>query len=276
MYVILAVAAALLVMLLIYGYLSNYMLKTEYYDIATGEGKGRTVKIVMLADLHGNRFGADNARLINKIREETPDLICMAGDMTVKDGKGTDSCLALCKELVSLCPVFYAPGNHEIRMENYDKYVSDVMEIGVNWLDNEHKYIQVKDKNIWIYGLNMEEHYYHKFWQYRDVSEAIIREYLGTAAGDGIQLLLAHNPEYFEAYCEWGGDLIFSGHVHGGIARLPLLGGVIAPSLRLFPRYDSGLFRKGKTSMVLSRGLGTHHIRLRFFNSPEISVINLS
>ena len=85
MYVILAVAAVLLVMLLIYGYLSNYMLKTEYYDIATGEGKGRTVKIVMLADLHGNRFGADNARLINKIREETPDLIWMAGDMTVKD-----------------------------------------------------------------------------------------------------------------------------------------------------------------------------------------------
>ena len=68
---------------------------------------------------------------------------------------------------------------------------------------------------------------------------------------------------------------MLSGHVHGGIARLPWIGGVISPSLRLFPKYDAGKFREQNGTMILSRGLGTHHIRLRFFNIPEISVIVL-
>ena len=72
-----------------------------------------------------------------------------------------------------------------------------------------------------------------------------------------------------------GGNL-GSGHVHGGIMRLPKLGGVISPSLRLFPKYDAGQFEENGHKMVLSRGLGLHHIKLRFFNRPEISVINLS
>ncbi len=103
-----------------------------------------------------------------------------------------------------------------------------------------------------------------------------MEQYLGAAGKDCFNILLAHNPEYFKEYQEWGADLVMSGHVHGGIARLPLLGGVIAPSLQLFPAYDAGLFQRGKSHMVLTRGLGTHHIRLRFFNIPEISVINLS
>lgn len=276
MYVIIAVAAVLFLMLLVYGYVSNYMLQTEYYEINTAGTEKKNVRIVMLADLHGACFGTDNVRLINKIKEQKPDLICMAGDMTVKNGKGTDSCLALCKELVSVCPVYYAPGNHEIRMEDFEEYVLQMQKAGVNWLDNAHKSIYIGEKKINIYGLDMEEYYYHKFWQHRDVSKDTIQGYLGQCMGEGINVLLAHNPEYFEAYCQWGADLILSGHVHGGIAKLPLLGGVLDPALRLFPKYDSGIFRNNKAVMILTRGLGTHHIRFRFFNVPEISVINVS
>lgn len=276
MCVMVAVAIVLFLVLLVYGFASNYMLRAEFYDINTGGSERESVRIVMLADLHGASFGAENIRLINKIKEQKPDLICIAGDMTVKNGKGTDSCLALCKELVSVCPVYYAPGNHEIRMENCEKYAGQLKKTGVNWLDNEHQSIWIREKKIGIYGLNIDEYYYHKFWQRREMSEKTIQGYLGKCGDEGIHVLLAHDPEYFEAYCEWGADLVLSGHVHGGIARLPLLGGVIDPALRLFPKYDSGIFRKGRSTMILSRGLGTHHIRFRFFNVPEISVINLS
>lgn len=276
MKMVLIILAILIVILLIYGFVLNYALKVEYYSVATSEKAGESVKIVMLADLHGMCFGDNNIRLIEKIKKEKPDMVCIAGDMTVKNGKGIESALHLCKKLTELCPVYYAPGNHEIRMEEYEKYILKLKKIGVFWLDNECKYMTLKGENIGIYGLNLDEYYYHKVWEKRDFSAKVIESALGTAGENQTHILLAHNPEYFESYCEWGADLILSGHVHGGIAKLPILGGVISPSLRLFPKYDSGIFRKGKSAMVLSRGLGTHHIRLRFFNTPEISVIKLS
>lgn len=118
--VLCGVAAAVLAALLIYGYCSNFRLKTERYQVrmpAGSGGKGKAIRIVMLADLHGAVFGAGNRRLLERIRAEHPDIICIAGDMTVKNGRGMDSCLALCRELLSVCPVYYAMGNHEIRME---------------------------------------------------------------------------------------------------------------------------------------------------------------
>lgn len=262
--------------LLVYGYVSNFILKIEEYQIESGADKNGTLKIVMLADLHGGRFGKQNEKLIQTIKEQKPDIICMAGDMTVKNGKGTDSCLALCRELLSVCPVYYSPGNHEIRMECYEDYVSQLIQAGVFWLDNERMFIVHKNKKICMYGLNIDEFFYHKFWQKRDFTVDDMNAAIGAAGRETVNILLAHNPEYFEAYCDWGADLILSGHVHGGIARLPLFGGVLGPSLRIFPRYDAGIFQNDKTSMVLTRGLGTHHIRFRFFNLPEISVINFS
>jgi hypothetical protein len=59
------------------------------------------------------------------------------------------------------------------------------------------------------------------------------------------------------------------------MARLPLLGGVISPSLRLFPKYDAGQYESRGRFMILSRGLGLHDIKFRFFNVPEISCIKL-
>jgi hypothetical protein len=59
--------------------------------------------------------------------------------------------------------------------------------------------------------------------------------------------------------------------MHGGALRLGKLGGIFAPGKRLFPKYYQGVYKKGKTEMVLSRGLGS----LRLFNRPEIVVVNL-
>ena len=83
-------------------------------------------------------------------------------------------------------------------------------------------------------------------------------------------VLLAHNPDYFERYREWGADLVLSGHVHGGVMRLPFFGGVIGTNFRLFPKYDGGLFREDGATMIVSRGLGAHTIPLRIWNPAEL------
>ena len=70
--------------------------------------------------------------------------------------------------------------------------------------------------------------------------------------------------------------MVVSGHVHGGIMRLPVLGGVLSPNMTLFPKYDGGRFDVGRSAMILSRGLGTHTIPLRIFNPGELVVLKLS
>ena len=121
----------------------------------------------------------------------------------------------------------------------------------------------------------MPEFWYHKFWRKRRLKPGQLSKLMDMPGDPAFPILLAHNPEYFPQYAAWGARLVLSGHIHGGIARLPFLGGVISPSLRLFPVYDAGLFQEGKCRMVLTRGLGLHHIKLRFFNRPELSVIDM-
>ena len=79
---------------------------------------------------------------------------------------------------------------------------------------------------------------------------------------------------YFDYYAKWGADLVLSGHVHGGLLRLPIIGGVISPQIKLFPKYTGGLYKLNKAVMIVSRGLGTHTIRFRFFNPPELVVVH--
>ena len=66
-----------------------------------------------------------------------------------------------------------------------------------------------------------------------------------------------------------------SGHLHGGIVRLPKLGGVISPQFRLFPKYDGGDYLIGGRHMIVSRGLGSHTVNIRIMNRPELIVVKL-
>ena len=73
----------------------------------------------------------------------------------------------------------------------------------------------------------------------------------------------------------WGSDLIFAGHMHGGIIRLPFLGGVLSPERDYFPEYDGGKYELENSTMVVGRGLGNYTINLRIFNRPELMVVTL-
>lgn len=77
-------------------------------------------------------------------------------------------------------------------------------------------------------------------------------------------------------YPELPADLILSGHAHGGLIRLPGVGGLIGTDRSLFPDYDGGLYENGNYTMIVSRGLGNSVSIPRLFNRPEIVSITLS
>ena len=80
---------------------------------------------------------------------------------------------------------------------------------------------------------------------------------------------------YFEDYKEWGADLVLAGHLHGGVIRIPGIGGLISPQAVLIPKYSGELTKEDGSYMSLSKGLGTHTVNLRIFNPAELIVLHL-
>lgn len=238
-------------------------------------------RAVVLADLHNKQYGKDNERLIEAIRELKPDIILVAGDMlTAKPGKTLDVALHLMEALAKDYPVYYGNGNHEQRLGLYPdvygdmgkEYMEGLKAIGIAPLINAHT--RLEKMGITIYGSEIDRFYYKRF-QVQDMAVDYMTSILGQPDKSYYNILLAHNPDYFPQYATWGADLVLSGHVHGGMVRIPFIGkGVASPNIRFFPKYDGGLFAEGESKMLLSRGLGMHTIPVRVFNPGELLVVD--
>ena len=243
-------------------------------------------KIAFLSDLHNNEFGKDNEGIITILDQENPDYVFVGGDMLVsKMGNEYGTALTLLEQLAKKYPVYCGNGNHEARLlwkaeENpesgviYEQYISAMKKAGVHHICNDTIKITEGEDWICLSEIDLPKPYYKKMSSAK-LDLEYMEEQIGCCEKDGFQILLAHNPAYFDTYVKWGADLTLSGHVHGGIMRLPFLGGVIDPAYHLFPKYDAGLFEKDGKKMIISVGLGTHSIKIRLFNPPKINIITL-
>ena len=262
-----------------------FTFKITHYDIISEKliGLERERKVLFLSDLHSNSYGHGNERLLQAIRAQNPDLIFVGGDMLVGN-KGASSQVAerLMEQLVKLCPVYYANGNHEQRMKlfpetygtQYQEYKKILEDKGVKCLENEHADIVLDDCPMQIHGLEIPYENYKKFRK-TPLTVEQVTACIGQADPDKFQILLAHNPIYMNTYLEWGADMILSGHLHGGIVRIPGLGGVITPQFELFPKFSGEYTKQGTSSVVVSKGLGTHTIKMRLFNPAELIVLRI-
>lgn len=241
----------------------------------------RPYRAVVLSDLHNKQYGRKNEKLLEAIREQHPDGIFIAGDIpTAKPGETLEIAISFLKELAQDYPIYYGNGNHEHRLKLYpDKYgtmakeyENALQELGIRRLVNTHTILP--DTGISVYGTEIDRFYYKRF-RTQFMPEEYLSGVLGEPEPDTYHILLAHNPDYFPNYARWGADLVFSGHVHGGMVRIPFWRGVVSPNIRLFPKYDGGLFQEGKSTMLLSRGLGMHTIPIRLFNPGEVLVVEL-
>lgn len=260
------------------------MFETVHYHIKSKKIKS-SVTIVMLADLHNQVYGENNAILFKTIDQYSPDFVCLAGDMLIGHTKYSyEPGQMAVMELAKKYQVYYGLGNHEARMRKnteiygtrYEDYMKPIKELGVNVLVNEKAKLKIGENQFCIYGYDLPSKYFKKFNRYvLEISQ--LNDDLGKCEDSEAcyNILLAHNPMYFKQYAGWGADLTVSGHLHGGIIRLPIIGGVITPQAKLFPRYSAGKYRIGDKEMIVSRGLGTHTIPIRFNNKPELSVIYL-
>ena len=302
------VAAVLLVLVEMYRELHTF--RVTRYQVTSPKLAGKKTW-VFLSDLHNQVYGENHCRLIDAVKQESPDIILIGGDMLVgKNGHSYEPALACVKELVKIASVYYVNGNHEERMklkpEKYDQsyalYKKKLLELGVHLLENESTVLYDKADNysavqtdgatnpkedcvvqknrstegkVRLTGLEIPlECYTHL--KRRQMPEGAIKERIGERDPEAYQVLLAHNPSYMKDYLAWGADLILSGHLHGGMVRIPGIGGVIGPDFVLFPKYSGEMRRVGRQTVIVSKGLGTHTIHIRLFNPAEIVVLSLN
>ena len=88
-------------------------------------------------------------------------------------------------------------------------------------------------------------------------------------------LLLTHRANLFPIVAPAGFDLVLSGHLHGGLIRIPFAGGLVSPDREWFPEFTSGVYFRDKTKMVVSRGTDYDTSRLRVLNGPEVVKVTL-
>ncbi len=278
--VITVIAVILVVLVWIMLYDSNRFV-VRHYSLRDQRIK-KPVKAVVLADLHNKRYGKENERLLQAIDEIRPDMILIAGDiLTAKPKASLETAVDLLTKLVGKYPIYYGNGNHEHRLklypENYgdmaERYEETLQKIGIRRLVNEHTVLE--ESGICIYGSEIDKLYYKRFG-IQPMDPEYLKSLLGQPSAEKYTILIAHNPDYFPKYADWGADLVLAGHVHGGMVRVPIWGkGVVSPNVRLFPKYDGGEFTLGKTRMLLSRGLGMHTIPIRLFNPGEVLEVDL-
>ncbi len=258
----------------------NAHISAESYSVAL-QNLGGPVRIALLSDLHGKSFGRDNSRLIAKIGEQTPDAIFLDGDMIDRSADSADvqELLRLIKRLHEIAPVYFAPGNHELEyMQTDTSLLTQVTEAGAVIVNDSYVDVAIAGQPLRIGGTMGHAFYFGRSEE--EFSSSPEYQFLKAFEDTDVpKICLAHMPDTFifnGAYNLWNVDLILSGHTHGGLIRLPFIGGLYAPMQGWFPEYDQGYFRLGEhMQMVITSGLAGHGMIPRINNPPEIVVIDL-
>lgn len=282
--IILAAAAGIILLLILAAaaslWISANVLTVREFTADLGL-TGEPVRAVVLADLHDHEFGEDNADLVQKVKEQKPDLILMDGDMLNEDSEDAHVPLDLIRQLTETAPVYYALGNHEIAyMKNGHPQLEEELEqAGAVVLEQNYVDLTVKGNQLRLGGL-----YEYAFGldgndDARSAPEEIrsfLQEFQNT---DRVKLILAHRPDSFifgDASQVWDVDLVISGHNHGGQVVLPFLGGLYGGDQGWFPEYIHGMYQKDRLQLFVTSGLGTSGEKLpRLNNPPEVAVLTL-
>ena len=295
------VCIATAVIVVLCSYIGNRNFRETFYSTSSIKVDS-SVRVIQLSDLHSSSYGKNNQTLLDRIKALEPDIIICTGDIVNSALDDVDLAVDLAQKLSNIAPSYYVYGNNEVESiydfslneEELDKKfgfnkdnrdetallkIKDSFEerlenAGINVLKNEKDTIKVKTMNIDIYGVLTSNP--SSFWSY---SEKAFADYIYENP-DNLKITAVHEPFIFEEFApEFWGDLMLSGHTHGGVVRVPILGPLYTHEGGLLPerngdfvygRYDA----QGKP-LIVSSGLENSNV-FRINNQPELVIIDIN
>ena len=297
--VFVCIAAAVIIILC--SYIGNRNFRETFYITSSIKVDSR-VRVVQLSDLHGASYGKNNEKLINRVEALEPDIIICTGDMVDSVKEDADSAVVLAKELSKIAPSYYVYGNNEVEsiydfllnekeldkkfgfnadnrdetalLKIEDSFEEKLESAGIKVLKNEKDTIKIKNINIDIYGVLTSNP--SSFWSY---SGKAFADYIYENP-DNLKIMAVHEPFVFEEFTpdSWG-DLMLSGHTHGGVIRVPILGPLFTHEGGLFPERSEGFvygrYNTAGSPLIVSAGLENSNL-LRINNQPELVIIDIN
>lgn len=251
-------------------YWQNFTLQVEpvelFFESLPPQFDG--LRVAELSDLHGRSFGKNNVRLLRTLQKARPDMICICGDLF--DEKTDLTMLEpLLTGLTDIAPVYYVTGNHEWQVKNLREILQKMRAWGVTVLENEGRVLSRGGAEMVVAGVHDPCGPYDM-----KTPAALVRE-LRSVQGNDFILMLSHRNDELAMWSQLGVQLVLSGHCHGGVVRLPFVGGVFGTRRELFPEYDAGVYRQDGTTLFVSRGLGYTNVHFRLFNRPHVPIMIL-
>jgi len=220
-------------------------------------------KILVISDLHCKNFGENQKVLISDIKSANANIIVILGDTVDEDHLKLDSIENLFKGIKDVAPIYHITGNHELELDSVAQYEQ------LKGLMEQYSIIDLDDQNVkLLIGNSYINLYGNKYYS------SYIKEFIKIPSKSDFNILLYHGSDNFDSIVPFGYDLVLSGHAHGGIIRLPIIGGIIGNDGKYFPKYTKGMYKNNYTTLIPSCGLGDSNIP-RFYNNPEIVVITL-
>ena len=234
------------------------------------------LKILQISDFHNELYGPNQAHIKKEIDRLDFDMIFITGDFVDRRKLDIKQALDFIDMIAIRGPIFYVNGNHERGIgKNYQVLKKGLEKRGVIVLENQVYSWEKNGARLDIAGLIDPREYVGTKKDKSLDEDGKVDGFIKGLDLKNYCLMLAHRPEKFEVYVANNIDLIFTGHAHGGQARFLGLAGY-APDQGVFPSYSKGIYRKKKSQMVVSRGLGNSRVPLRVFNRPELLVIEIN
>ena len=272
---ILSLFLMILLLAVTYGIVRSYGWPViNSYDIPS-EKILESKKICVIGDLHSKNFST----LVSQINEQKPDIILMAGDIFDASDTELRRTLNVITELADTHPVYYAMGNHELKLADSNPEFMRKLELtGVQMIDKEYfdvsEDLRIGGMYDYPFGWNVSG------YNTADSAPEVVKTFLHDFANtDRFTLFAAHRPDSFyygDASEVYPIDLVVSAHMHGGQAVIPLIGGLYGGDLGLWPEYTHGYYEKNNIRWLITSGLSTSKKLIpRFNNPPEIMIIRL-
>jgi predicted MPP superfamily phosphohydrolase len=216
------------------------------------------LRIGLITDIHRSLFVShdDVTRAVASLMHEAPDLIVLGGDyVTAKDLHYVHPSAEALAPLAAPHGVFGILGNHDDDHE----MPAALGRNGVQVLKDARTRLVINGEPVDLVGI--------RFWTKRQSDIADLTR--GTAP---MTFLLAHDPRRLTEGAALNVPLILSGHTHGGQIVLPAIGAIAAQK---FP-VVAGMARRDRSTLFVSRGVGTIYLPVRINCPPEVAVLTLA
>ncbi|MDR0447393.1 MAG: metallophosphoesterase [Treponema sp.] len=285
-------ALCLTVLLLLYGSFHARDIRTISYQLSFSAGNtGEKLRIVLVSDLHiGPTVGKKwTARIVDRINNASPDLVCMAGDIFDSGLEGIIDREAIATELRRInapLGVYACPGNHDTnrRTRSLEEIAHFLLDSGVTLLLDE--LVQIKTEKTLIIMAGRRDARPIGMDSRRLTLEELttpvtgILENPADAPGKDVErslkplvILLEHQPLELPQAAELGIDLVLSGHTHGG-QFFP--GNLFTRAIfKNYGAVDYGHWQTGNTQAVISSGAGVWGPPIRIGTNSEIVLLEI-